>query len=197
MKDSKPKKNKIKENICVYETLRNEIIAFHQIRENLYIAMYASYLTLLVLSIQFSHYILLCTFVIIIPFQARIKRFKWRMSIVAEYIIEFFEMERKDIHWEKFNSSKEFINMYSAYRKSIVNILGGTGTLQLGVLSTGLFWAYTFYYKFMYGWIDIVLLCISIIGLILTLFVDRNNNRKYKNVMIDSLQDFKNKLSVE
>lgn len=196
MKNSKVKNKKIKENICVYEALRNEIVIFQQIHENLYIAMYASYITLLVLSLQFSHYILLCTFVIVIPFQARIKRFEWRMILASRYIIEFFEMKRTDIHWETFNQSKEFSNQYFAHRKRITNILGGTGSLQLGILSTSLFYIYTFYYKLRYGWIDVILLCISLMGLILTVFLDRNTNKKFKNTMINSLQDFKNKLEI-
>ena len=113
--------------------------------------MYASYVTLLVLSLEFSHYILLCTFLVIILFQARIKRFEWRMILASRYIIGFFEMKRKDIHWEMFNHSKEFRNQYSIHRKNITNILGGTGSLQLGILSTGLFCIYTFYYKLRYG----------------------------------------------
>lgn len=182
------------ENFCVYEALRNEIVSFQQILENLYMAMYASYLTLLVLALQFSHYILLCTFVIIIPFQARMIRFRWRMSIASRYIVEFFETERKDIHWERFNCSEEFINQHTMYRKNIAYVLAGTGSLQLGILSTGLFCIYTFYYKFRYGWIDVILLCISLIGLILTGILGRNNNKKYRNAMVMSLQVFKNKL---
>lgn len=188
------KNKKTKENFCVYETLRNEIIYLQQILENLYIAMYASYLTLLILAIQFSHYILLCTFVVIIPFQARMIRLKWRINITSRYIVEFFEIERKDIHWERFNYSEEFLKQHSFYRKSIAYILGGTGSLQLGILSTSLFCCYTLYYKFKYWWIDIILLGISLIGLILVGILDRNNNQKFKNAMIASLRNYKNQL---
>ena len=79
----------------MYETLRNEIISIQEMQENLYIAMYASYLTLLVLAVQFSHYILICTFVVLIPFQARIIKNKWIIAVISKYITSFLSWRVK------------------------------------------------------------------------------------------------------
>ena len=38
---SKMKNKKIKDNFCVYEALRNEIISFQQIHENLHMAVFS------------------------------------------------------------------------------------------------------------------------------------------------------------
>ena len=74
---------------------------------------------------------------------------------------------------------------------NFAHIFGGTGSLQLGILSTDLFFSYIFYYNFKNGWIDIVLMCISFMGTVVIIILDRSNSSKFKFSMIKAVDDFK------
>ena len=127
---------KFSENMCEYESLRNELIATQGTRANLILYMYTAYISLFVLAIQFSHYLYLVTFIILIPFQAKIVRAKHAIIRFSSYIRIFFEEERNDMHWESLNVSNITKPYFDKVNSSFISWFSGTSSIQLGVLST-------------------------------------------------------------
>lgn len=179
---------KICENLCVYETLRNEIISTQTMRKNIIMYMYVVYVTLFVLAIEFSPYIFLITYIILIPFQAQILRCKFTISKISAYIKIFFEDERKDMHWESLQVSeitKPFLNKTN---NRLVSLLAGTGSIQLGILSSLGFIGYTLYnsynnYKFNLCISDLFLMFLSIF-LVFIIFIVNSDYKKNYNIEI-------------
>ena len=101
--------------------------------------MYTVYVAFFVLSIESTHYLLLATFVVLVPFQARILRAQATIVKISSYIRLFFEKERTDMHWE---SMQEFLSEHPCFaqtKENIIDKLSGTGATQLGCLSAGFF----------------------------------------------------------
>lgn len=78
-------------NEIEYESIRNEIIAMEEIQRNLWMSMYAAYVVIFALGIEFTHYLFLTTYIIVIPFQAQIHRYSWSIVKMATYIKVFYE----------------------------------------------------------------------------------------------------------
>ena len=72
------KKNK--ENMNELNNIRNEIIADQEQRRSVWINMYILYVTLFVLGLQWSCYLFLVTYLIILPFQATINNLVWNVA---------------------------------------------------------------------------------------------------------------------
>lgn len=180
-----------------YDSIRNELIAMEEIQLNLWIAMYASYFTLFVLAMQWSYYILLLTFIVLIPFQSKILRYKWSIIRMSMFIVVFFESERKDLHWETFHScSDEFKQYCKKFNKGLSSIFSETGAVQLGVISMITFWSYIIYYSIQthrVSYIDMLLVLLSIVGAIMIFIL----KRKYGNFgrdVDDVIKEYKEKL---
>lgn len=174
----------LNENLHLYDSLRNEITTMESIQMNLWIAIYASYLTLFILAIELSHYILLLTFVILIPFQSQLLRYRWSIIRMSEYVKLFFELDRGDMHWELFHESEELVQYNLKFNKKLASILSYTVTVQLGLLSTTAFCSITLYQsiqKYNIVWYDVLFIIISIICLIITSIL----NHQYKEFGAD------------
>jgi len=86
---SKKKKNIL--NMNELNNIRNEIIADQEQRWNVWINMYVLYIALFVLGIQWSYYLFLVTYIIILPFQATINNLVWNVDRISAYIRIFYE----------------------------------------------------------------------------------------------------------
>lgn len=85
------KKRKIALNMNELNNIRNEIIADQEQRRSIWINMYILYATIFVLAMQWSYYLFLVTYLIILPFQATINNLAWNVARLSAYIRIFYE----------------------------------------------------------------------------------------------------------
>lgn len=129
----------MKESLAVYESLRNEIISTQSTRTNLIVYMYTVYVVLLGLGVQQSRIFYVISFIILISFQSKINRSKYTIARISTYIRVFFEDKNEDtnIHWETSNVDKDLADFKNRMGENkIVSIISGTGSVQLGAIST-------------------------------------------------------------
>ena len=89
------------------------------------------------LGIEFTHYLFLTTYIIVIPFQAQIHRYSWSIVKMATYIKVFYEEnENNKLYWESFQISDVYTEYYNKFNKNIISRISRTGALQLSALST-------------------------------------------------------------
>ena len=134
---------KTNEKIQEYEALRNEIISMQELQRTVWINMYVLFCTLFVLGLQWSHYLFLVTYIILIPFQCVINDFLWSVSKISTYIRVFFENERDDMHWENFHIYDVYQEYYKRKSNSLTGLIRVSGSVHLGFLATGFFCGYT------------------------------------------------------
>ena len=133
------KKSIKKEDMAVYETLRNEIISTQGIRTTLVVYMYTVYCAIVTFEsvtsklLQINNKIsFVVSVVILVLFQSKIHRCSFTFARISAYIIAFFETDRGDINWEKAN----FISGDDRKAENkIILFLSSTGAPFLGVLS--------------------------------------------------------------
>lgn len=123
------------ENIAVYESLRNEIIATQETRANLVVYMYTVFAALFALGVEQSKVFFVIASFIVISFQSRINRCKYTIARISAYIKVFFEEERDDIHWESSHTDKTTYKVRLRADNTFVSLLSETGSVQLGVIS--------------------------------------------------------------
>lgn len=191
------KKNKNRENIHIYDSLRSEILLIEELQRNIWIAMYASYLTLFVVALEWSYYIFLLTYMVLIPFQSQILRYRWSIRRMSEYIIVFFEQQRKDMHWETFHNSDNFKKYYKKFNKNLASIFSGTGVIQLGGISTITLWGFIIN-RYVKGlnitWVDILCIILSLFCMIIIIILNRQYNKGYGNDVSDIVKEYKDKI---
>lgn len=194
-------RNKIEENIQEYLALRNEIISMQERERNVWIYMYVLYSTLFVLGLQLSHYLFLVSYIILIPFQCVINDFLWSVTKIATYIRVFFENERCDMNWENLHIYEGYQDYYKKKSNTLTGIIRTSGSVHLGVISTGCFCGYTLFQNrngkmFVINGLDIFFMLFSIILLFLILKITQDYRKKhyddlkrvmemYKKVVID------------
>lgn len=101
----------MKENLVVYEVLRNHILQFQNAIINETINMYIVYFTLL--SFGFSYiWLFLVSFIVLLVFQSMINCHLWEVRKATKYIEIFFEIPRYDIHWES-------LHRYHGYQSAV------------------------------------------------------------------------------
>lgn len=91
-----------RENLVVYETLRNTIISCEERIANETIYMYVIYFTVFSLGFKFN-WLALVSIGILIVFQTMINTDQLAIDRASVYIEIFFENVRGDIHWELIN----------------------------------------------------------------------------------------------
>lgn len=99
------KKRKIVLNMNELNNIRNEIIADQEQRRTVWINMYILYTTIFVLAMQWSYYLLLVTYIIILPFQATINNLVWNVARLSAYIRIFYEEYDESLNWESMNAN--------------------------------------------------------------------------------------------
>ena len=93
-----------KEDIAVYESLRNEIISTQGIRSNMIVYMYTVFVVLFGLGVEISRVFFFVAVFVLLSFQAKINRCKQVIARISAYIIVYFEKETDSIHWETANA---------------------------------------------------------------------------------------------
>ncbi len=184
------------ERIEVYETLRNEIIAMEEIQRNVWIYMYVLFCTLFVLGLQWSEYLFLVSYIILIPFQYVINDYKWSISRMSTYIRIFFEKNNKDISWESLQVSECYKEYDRRKRKSIKTVVGMSGAVHLGILATGFYCGYTLKNSYIdHGFIldfgSVILIILSIILLMILITINRQYYRNYDTELEDVISKYK------
>lgn len=132
----------MQEKIEEYDTIRNEIISMEELQRNVWINMYVLFGALFVLGHEWSHYLFLVSYIILIPFQCEINNYKWSIARMSTYIKVFFEDEYSGLSWESFHLSDNYIAYDKKIKKSLTHFLGRTGAIHLGILATGCYWYY-------------------------------------------------------
>lgn len=123
------------ENIAVYESLRNEIIATQGVRANMIVYMYTVYIALFALGVERGRVFFVISYVILISFQAKINRCKYTIARISTYIRVFFEEERDDMHWETTNTVGKRPASKLKADNEFISFLSGMSTVQLGIIS--------------------------------------------------------------
>lgn len=173
----------MRERIEVYESIRNEIVNAEGLQRNVWIYMYVLFCTLFVLGLQWSHYLFLVSYIILIPFQYVINDYRWAICKMSTYIRIFFEKENKHMSWESLQVSECYKEYDRRKRKSIKNIVGISGAVHLGILATGFYCGYTLNNSYINNkfTLDIGNIALIILSIILLMVLIAINKDYYKN----------------
>lgn len=186
----------MRERLEVYESIRNEIITMEELQRNVWIYMYVLFCTLFVLGLQWSHYLFLVSYIILIPFQYVINDYRWSISKMSTYIRIFFEKDNKDISWESLHVSECYKEYDRRKRKSVKTVVGMSGAVHLGVLATGFYCGYTLNNsyidnKFILDFGNVALIILSIILLMILIVINREYYRNYDAELEDIMIKYK------
>ena len=129
----------MKTQIEEYVSLRNEIISIEEQQRNVWIYMYVIFCSLFVLGLEWSHYLFLTTYIVLIPFQCVINNFLWSIHKLSFYIRVFFEDGNAELNWESFHQYYLYVEYYRKKSKSINDIIMTSGATHLGLLATSFF----------------------------------------------------------
>ncbi len=192
----------MKGNMQEYESLRNEIIMLEEVQRNLWIYMYVIFCSLFVLGLQWSHYLFLVTYIVLMPFQCVFNDLWWSISRMSIYIQIFFEEECEDMNWETFQRSDIYTYYSERKNKKIIEIIRRTGSIHLGVLSTGFFSGYIIKNSYQnnvlsFHIIDFLLILLSIF-LLIFIIIENNRyngkNNKYRDDLEKITREYKYKV---
>lgn len=182
-----------KEDIAVYESLRNEIISTQGIRSNMIVYMYTVFVVLFGLGVEISRVFFFVAVFVLLSFQAKINRCKQVIARISAYIIVYFEKETDSIHWETANAEVKDDTSTSIAKK-----LSRTSSIQLGVISLISFIVKAGYdwYNHAYRWnthycliiLDIALLLIIIACVVL--LVRLNDEYDIKEETMKKWEDY-------
>lgn len=184
------------EKIEVYETLRNEIIAIEEIQRNVWIYMYVIFCTLFVLGLQWSYYLFLVTYIVLIPFQCVINDYKWSISKMSTYIRIFFENENRNINWESLHLCDSYREYYKQKKRSIKGIIKISGATHLGLLATGFYCGYMLKNSyvdknFVLDLENVLLIILSIVLFMILVIINRDYYKNYDNELEDVMVKYK------
>lgn len=173
-----------KTNMNELNNIRNEIIADQEQRRSVWINMYILYAALFAVGIQWSYYLFLVTYLIILPFQATINNLVWNVARLSAYIRIFYEEDDETLNWESMNANYEVYRKYLGKMESKLSAwIRNTSAAQLGGLSTMFFICMLIYNKYSVGMniLDILLILLSIVlfGVALKLSIDYK--KRYKD----------------
>ncbi len=194
--------NATSESMQEYASLRNEIITLEEVQRNIWIYMYVIFCSLFVLGLQWSHYLFLVTYIVLIPFQCVFNDLWWSISKISIYIQVFFEEEYKNMNWETFQRYDIYTYYTEKKNKSIIEIVRRTGSIHLGILSTGFFCGCIIKNSYQNGILlfkiaDFLLILLSIFLLVIIIIVSSKYNRedyKYCGDLEKVVREYKNKI---
>lgn len=186
------------ERIEVYESLRTEIITMEELQRNVWIHMYILFCTLFVLGLQWSPYLFLVSYIILIPFQYVINDYRWSISKMSTYIRIFFEKENINIGWESLHLFESYIEYDRRKKKTIKSIIGMSGAVHLGILATGFYCGYTLSTsyideKFVLVPGNIILIILSVILLMILIVINRGYYKNYDAELEEIMIKYKGK----
>lgn len=184
MTKMKSQETKQQESMQEYESLRNEIISFEEQQRNVWIHMYLLFSTLFVLGLQWSHYLFLVNYIILIPFQCVINDYLWSVSKISTYIRVFFEATNNGMNWESLHVYDKYYDYYNKKNHSIAGLIRISGATHLGFITTGFFCGYTLiqsYHpsRFELSAIDVILILLSVFLLCILVKVNIDYNKRH------------------
>lgn len=184
------------ERIEVYETLRNEIIVMEELLRNVWIYMYVLFCTLFILGLEWSSYLFLVSYIILIPFQCVINDYRWSIAKMSTYIRIFFEQENKDISWETLQVCDLYKEYYEHKKKSIRGVISISGATHLGFLATGFYCGYTLINlyvndTFILNIKDILLIVLSIILFVSLVTINKDYYKNYDPELENIIRKYK------
>lgn len=187
------------EKIEVYNSLRNEIISFEETQRNVWIYMYVLFGTLFILGLQWSHFLFLISYIILIPFQCVINDYAFKITKMASYIRVFFEKENIGINWESINLWSQYKEYDNKKKKSFHGILKVSGAVHLGFLATAFYCGYTLKLsymnnKFVLGWLNVSLIVLSIILLMILVIINKDYYKNYNTELDELMAKYKDEI---
>lgn len=190
----------MKVQIEEYVSLRNEIISLEEQQRNVWIYMYVIFCSLFVLGLEWSHYLFLVTYVVLIPFQCVINNFLWSIHKLSIYIRVFFESDNTKLNWESFHQYYPYVKYYKEKSKSLNDIIMTSGATHLGLLATAFFCGYILknaYHndQFIIRNMDITLMLFSVILFFIILMINKDYNKKINDGLKDIMDGYKSSIS--
>lgn len=131
------KNNKVKEELSVYEALRNSILSTEERVINTKCYMYVLYFTLLGFGIEFPH-LLTISYLVLIVFQTMINGDKMGAEKASTYIRVFFE-ESRAIHWESLHKDSNHFEEYKRMTRDVGWYIDKYSATILSIISSILF----------------------------------------------------------
>lgn len=189
-----------KEKLCVYESLRKEIISMEELQRNVWIYMYVLFCALFVLGLEWSKYLFLVTYIVLIPFQCIINDYSWSISKLSTYICVFFEEDKSNgINWESFHSYAPYIKYYREKSNTLTGIIRISSSMHLGFLASGFFCYYSlsdtiFMGKYILNMVDVIFICISLLLLFALFTICKDFNKKHSYQLRPIMEAYKNDL---
>ena len=164
----------MEENMAVYEALRNELIRLQEATTNETIYMYITYFALLTFGYKYE-WMLLVSFIVLIVFQSIITREWWLITKCSAYICTFFEIPRKDMHWESFHRFDKYKELNNKLDKELYwRIYRWSATFLAGVsLIALIILAFEKYSKNGFSLSEVVIIIAGIILFHVVLFTNR------------------------
>lgn len=183
-----------------YDSLRNEIISIEERRRNVWIYMYVLFVTIFILGIEFSYSLLLVTYIILLPFQVVINRYSWGVTKISAFIRIFYEEDNDNLTWEGMHVFSDYRELIKKYNRSISGIIRYTGVSQLGFLATAFYISHLLYDRYSEGLfylraIDIVLISISVILFFISIILNQENNKSYRDELDPLIKKYKDSLN--
>lgn len=162
-------KNKQKENLREYESLRNEIISLEEQQRNVWIYMYVIFSTLFALGLQWSPYLFLVNYIVLIPFQCVINSCYRAIQRISTYIMVFFEDCNPSFNWESLQISEEYLDYYEKRNNGITDFIRKSGATHLGFITTGFFCGKILIHNYNHNIFEINVtdICLSLLSILL------------------------------
>lgn len=185
-----------------YNALRAELVSKQDQKRSVWLHMYILYTALFALGFEWSYYLFLVTFIVVIPCQEAINNLEWNVSRISAYIRIFYEsdgqMSNSSQRWETFNTQ------YEPYRDFFKKRLGGFlgfvrngGSIHLGCLSTIFFVGNVLLKKHSNGFsfdlniIDIFLILLSVILFVIVVLQNDSKMQRCEPELKKIMEDFK------
>ena len=178
-----------------YSALRAEIISKQEKKIEVWLHMYILFVTLFTLGIETDNrYLLLLTYLIIIPYQVMLNNCEWNVSRISTYIHIFYEENNSVMKWESFN---KYYTKYTDYlHKKTAGFMGfirQAGSIHLALLATGFYIWKTLDNKLIeqldgIDWMTIVL---SVLLLVITIYINNPDEIICDEELVIVIKDFK------
>lgn len=190
----------MKENLVVYEALRNHILQFQNAIISETVNMYIVYFTLF--SLEFLYvWLFFVSLIVLLVFQSMINCHLWEIRKATKYIEVFFEKQRHDMHWESLHRNDVY---QSAVTKSKIRnmdwYIRNNGSSFLAILSVLSFCAMSIYNHVyqnqklqvlsILGAVGAIILCVLVIYVNRLFFRINNMGRNGKDDLSNAIQGF-------
>lgn len=185
-----------------YNALRNELVSKQNRKTNVWMQMYVLFLTLFSLGISINNKFLLLTYIILIPYQAKINNLEWNVSRISTYIRIFYELENPQMNWESFNTQYE---PYRSFLKKevmgIYNVIRNAGAVHLSILATVSYIITQIMYNITNDVsliniiVDCLFICLSIVLLHFTFYQNRLEKSRCGKELDDIIMAYKSSIT--